>query len=352
MPAILKQYQGSVVSPEDDAKVYKFLGGISGIVSGCAVTLYATNQLKVSSGWGFACGRVFTIEEEVIVAVTTAAKGRALINIDLENVAEPARLTTQSAAVLPALVQEDINADGTVFQLALSQYDIASNTISNLTDVRVMLYSIDSRISALENDPGGLELGETSTTAYYGDKGKTAYDHSQVTGNPHGTTASVITQDSSNRFVTDTEKSTWNAKQSALTFDSAPTDSSSNPVTSNGVYDALAAKADIAQKNWIAPTFLNSWVNVGGGYYTAGYYKDSIGIVHLRGLIKGGTTTAGTDLLQLPVGYRPAKHMFFPAVSNYAYCAIQVLATGIVELGTVASATWIDLSSISFRAEA
>ena len=35
---------------------------------------------------------------------------------------------------------------------------------------------------------GGLELGETSTTAYRGDRGKTAYDHSQVvTGNPHGT---------------------------------------------------------------------------------------------------------------------------------------------------------------------
>ena len=38
-----------------------------------------------------------------------------------------------------------------------------------------------------------LALGETSTTAYYGDKGKTAYDHSQiVTGNPHGTTIANI----------------------------------------------------------------------------------------------------------------------------------------------------------------
>lgn len=32
-----------------------------------------------------------------------------------------------------------------------------------------------------------LALGETSSTAYYGDKGKVAYEHSQVTsGNPHG----------------------------------------------------------------------------------------------------------------------------------------------------------------------
>lgn len=117
-----------------------------------------------------------------------------------------------------------------------------------------------------------IALGETSTTAYRGDRGKIAYDHSQLThdktfiglGNvdntsdankpvstaqqtalnlkvdkvtgssllsdteitrllglsnyTHPTThpPSIITQDPSNRFVTDTEKSTWNGKQSAL----------------------------------------------------------------------------------------------------------------------------------------
>lgn len=40
---------------------------------------------------------------------------------------------------------------------------------------------------------GGVALGETSSTAYRGDRGKTAYDHSQVvTGNPHGTTAADV----------------------------------------------------------------------------------------------------------------------------------------------------------------
>lgn len=33
-----------------------------------------------------------------------------------------------------------------------------------------------------------LTLGENSNNAFSGDKGKTAYDHSQATGNPHGTT--------------------------------------------------------------------------------------------------------------------------------------------------------------------
>lgn len=39
----------------------------------------------------------------------------------------------------------------------------------------------------------GLVLGETSATAYRGDRGKAAYDHSQVTGsNPHSTTAAQV----------------------------------------------------------------------------------------------------------------------------------------------------------------
>lgn len=37
-----------------------------------------------------------------------------------------------------------------------------------------------------------LALGETSSTAYRGDRGKIAYDHSQATGNPHGSTATQI----------------------------------------------------------------------------------------------------------------------------------------------------------------
>ena len=37
-----------------------------------------------------------------------------------------------------------------------------------------------------------LALGETESTAYRGDRGKIAYDHSQTTGNPHGTTKADI----------------------------------------------------------------------------------------------------------------------------------------------------------------
>lgn len=47
--------------------------------------------------------------------------------------------------------------------------------------------------SAYVEISASLALGETSSTAYRGDRGKTAYDHSQVsTGNPHGTTAADV----------------------------------------------------------------------------------------------------------------------------------------------------------------
>ena len=141
-----------------------------------------------------------------------------------------------------------------------------------------------------------LALGTTSSTAYRGDLGNTAYSHSQVTGNPHGTTkaqiglgnvdntsdankpistamqteldkkvnssqvltdvpanakftdtiyshpsthpASMIVETSTKRFVTDSEKAIWNAKANT----SAATTSS----------DGLMSKEDKDKLNGIA----------------------------------------------------------------------------------------------------
>ena len=46
--------------------------------------------------------------------------------------------------------------------------------------------------SYVEIGGGGVALGETSSTAYRGDNGKIAYDHSLSQGNPHNTTTSEI----------------------------------------------------------------------------------------------------------------------------------------------------------------
>ena len=49
-----------------------------------------------------------------------------------------------------------------------------------------------------------------------------------------------LQSDSTHRTVTDAEKTTWNGKQDTLTFDSTPTENSTNPVTSDGIFQALA----------------------------------------------------------------------------------------------------------------
>lgn len=87
--------------------------------------------------------------------------------------------------------------------------------------------------SAYVEISSSLALGETSATAYRGDRGKIAYDHSQLlSGNPHNVTKAEvglgnvpntdatnpanIVQTSSYRFVTDAEKATWNSSGSLI----------------------------------------------------------------------------------------------------------------------------------------
>ena len=48
--------------------------------------------------------------------------------------------------------------------------------------------------SYVEIGGGGVALGETSSTAYRGDRCKISYDHSQSQGNPHNTTTSDINE--------------------------------------------------------------------------------------------------------------------------------------------------------------
>lgn len=60
-----------------------------------------------------------------------------------------------------------------------------------------------------------LALGETSATAYRGDRGKTAYDHSQATGNPHGATTADITDSTDKRYMTDAQRTRVNTAASS-----------------------------------------------------------------------------------------------------------------------------------------
>jgi hypothetical protein len=109
-----------------------------------------------------------------------------------------------------------------------------------------------------------------------------------------------------------------------------------------------SSRQSAAQYDWIAPTLLNSWVNFGGGTGAdAGYYKDSDGIVHLRGMIRSGTIPASA--FNLPSGFRPTAPIYFPIASNNAFGLVIVNAGGDVTI-QVGSSTYADIGGISFRA--
>lgn len=78
----------------------------------------------------------------------------------------------------------------------------------------------------------------------------------------------------------------------------------------NIVNNLVANKANIVYENPITPTLINSWVNYGNGYSTVGYWKDSLGYVHLKGTIKNGN--ANSIAFQLPIEYRPNNIIVFP----------------------------------------
>jgi len=94
------------------------------------------------------------------------------------------------------------------------------NDGDSFASIRTKINNISDAVDALAG-ADTLALGELSTDAYRGDRGKTAYDHSQAAHapadannyvHPANHAPAVISQDSSNRFVTDAEKSTWNSK--------------------------------------------------------------------------------------------------------------------------------------------
>jgi hypothetical protein len=102
----------------------------------------------------------------------------------------------------------------------------------------------------------------------------------------------------------------------------------------NGFDTQLALKADAAQSDWTAPSLLNSCVNYGGEYDVAGYLKDTMGFVHIKGLIKSGTGDAGTTVFVLPAGCRPAATVIIPTIGADAAEIMSVDTDGNVKLFT------------------
>jgi hypothetical protein len=97
------------------------------------------------------------------------------------------------------------------------------------------------------------------------------------------------------------------------------------------------------------PSFENSWVNYNSSTYrTAAFYKDPFGVVHIKGLVKSGSS--GTTIFTLPPGNRPSLTYLVTGLQSAAAadCYITILATGDVRVNGTSVSTLASIEC-SFR---
>ena len=122
-----------------------------------------------------------------------------------------------------------VSATGNAKVYSFGNAPASFSLVVSTTQRSTVVKSVDKWVVA---GTSNLILGETSSDAYRGDRGKVGYDHSQTTGNPHSmtkadialenvpnvdaTNPANINQTATYRFASDAEKTAWNAKQDSL----------------------------------------------------------------------------------------------------------------------------------------
>lgn len=96
------------------------------------------------------------------------------------------------------------------------------------------------------------------------------------------------------------------------------------------------------------PAFQNGWGNYGGEWVTAAYMQDSLGFVHIKGMVKGGSSSTAV-VFALPAGYRPSKSLRFAVDAHGAHGWVNVSFNGDVfgALNTIDTM----LNGITYKAE-
>jgi hypothetical protein len=103
-------------------------------------------------------------------------------------------------------------------------------------------------------------------------------------------------------------------------------------------------------EEWQVPDFQNGWKNYGGSYNPAGFRKDRLETVHLRGLVKDGKIGREGVIFQLPADCLPEfRQLHLVATHPNAAGRVDILQDGKV-LAYAGDSNWISLDGIQFRA--
>jgi hypothetical protein len=166
----------------------------------------------------------------------------------------------------------------------------------------------------------------------------------EVADNPHQFHGFGINGDGALRYQT---ASTFNDH----VFYAAVNSTTSNELARIKGDGNLAITGLIETQAFIAPTLLNSFANYGGEYATAGYYKDKMGRVHLRGLVNNVNDPDNLVIFNLPAGYRPSSGRVIFTINSFGVAGrVDVKQNGDVIVMT-GSPDWVSLDGISFRAD-
>ena len=113
-----------------------------------------------------------------------------------------------------------------------------------------------------------------------------------------------------------------------------------------GAYAATSSSS--SSITWKKATLGNGWKNIGGSYAPASYAKDSLGVVHLRGGVYGGTSPF---VFTLPKNLRP-KHFLALLADTHASIGeeLDITPSGTVSAPNGDNTGFTSLDGISFVA--
>ena len=124
--------------------------------------------------------------------------------------------------------------------------------------------------------------------------------------------------------------------------------SASQTFSASTLVVSTAAGTSIPVENVTGFTYLNSWVSALTG---TGYWKDTSGLVHLRGQISTGTN--GTIFATLPVGYRPACNEAYATTyftgAAFATSYVFIATNGDCTIYFAGGMSYVSLAGITFR---
>lgn len=103
-------------------------------------------------------------------------------------------------------------------------------------------------------------------------------------------------------------------------------------------FNLQADTATIGQSPWTAPSYVSGWADLGSGFQTGGYFKDSQGGVHVRGVVRRSTGTS-TTIFTLPAGMWPLGTELLPCNVDGAWGDLRIDASGNVIVNGLAAGT-------------